>query len=257
MVAFMVIHSLTIIHYGVDYLSYALRSVYDYVDELHIFYTPTPSHGHITNLPPIETKEELQRAAFAYDPDKKVRWYTMLNVKYEGEQRDLALLTVVNAGAELVLVLDCDEVWPENTLYNTLQLAENGNCRDNLVNMIHLWGSFNWACRDDGWPVRIINLMREDGICYLPREAGPVYHFGYAVTHKVMRYKWNIHGHKNELRPEWFNEHWNVWPPTDNSHPTNGRNERGEAFWTPEPFDKSQLSELMKDHPFYGLERIE
>ncbi len=253
----MVIHSLTILHYGVDYLSYALRSIYDHVDQLHIFYTPTPSHGHSTNVPPIETKEELRAAAYTYDPDNKIHWYDMLNVLREGQQRDLALERVATAGAEMVLVLDCDEIWPRNTLYNVLKLSQNNDARNNCVNMTHLWGSFNWSCDDDGWPVRVINLHRNDNSnFFMPRELGPIYHFGYAVTHKVMGYKWNIHGHKNQLRAEWFNEHWNVWPPVDNSHPTNDRNEEGKAFWTPRLFDKTQLPEFMREHPFYGLDRI-
>ncbi len=250
-------HSLTILHYGVDYLPYALRSVYDQVDQVDVFYTPTPSHGYSTSLPPIETKEQLQAAAYAYDPDDKIKWYDMLNFAYEGEQRDLALRTVVDTGAELVLVVDCDEIWPRNMLYNSLLSVKNNGCRNNLVNMTHLWRSFNWCCKDDGWPVRIINLNYKDETSYLPREFGNVYHFGYAVTDKVMDYKWQIHGHKGELRPEWFNEHWNVWPPVDNSHPTNSRNDEGKAFWIPEPFDKTLLPEFMRDHPFYRLERIE
>jgi hypothetical protein len=255
------IHSLTILHYGKDYLSYALRSVYHSVDQCHIFYTPTPSHGHSTNIPPIETKEELMQAAYAYDPDKKVKWYDMLGVTQEGPQRDLALKTVEAAGAELVLVVDCDEIWPKTTLDNALWCVKsNDNGRNNLVNMIHFWRSFNWACYDNGWPVRIIDLRYEDGVNYIPHglgRLGRVLHFGYAVTDKVMYYKWEIHGHRSELRPNWFSTHWSVWPPIENCHPTNGCDEQGEAFWSPEPFNKEKLPDFMREHPFWGLDKIE
>ena len=252
----MEIHTLTILHYGADYLSYALRSVYHSVDQLHIFYTPTPSHGHSTNVPPIETKEELQAAAYTYDPDDKIRWHDVIGATQEGDHRDLALKTVEAAGAEIVLVVDYDEIWPADTL--TLFLSdiwERGAARNNLVNMIHFWRSFNWACEDNGWPVRIIDLRFDKGTKYL--SADRVFHFGYAITDKVMRYKWQIHGHKNELQPDWFVNKWQVWPPPDNCHPTNGRNEKGEAFWSPEPFNKERLPEFMRTHPFYSLEKIE
>jgi hypothetical protein len=254
----MKIHSLTILHYGADYLPYAIRSVYPLVDECHVFYTPTPSHGHQTDTPPIETKNELMQAAFACDPDNKVRWYDMLGVNQEGIQRDLALQTVQGAGAELVLVLDYDEIWAQDTLALFLsEVWERGGTRNNLVNMIHFWRSFNWACYDEGWPVRIIDLRYSSGTHYLPTQVARVFHFGYAVRDAIMQYKWEIHGHKNEMRLGWLDNIWPTWPPPDNCHPTNGRNERGKPFWTPKPFDKSLLPEFMQEHPFYDLDKIE
>ncbi|MHA2344344.1 MAG: hypothetical protein ACXADW_21005 [Candidatus Hodarchaeales archaeon] len=253
----MKVHSLTILHYGADYLSSALRSIYHSVDQCHIFYTPTPSHGHSTNIPPIETREELRQAAYAYDPDYKVKWYDMHGIKFEGNQRDLALATVEAAGADIVVVVDCDEIWPDKLLNIFLDEMKNINARNWLVNMIHFWRSFNWGCYDEGWPVRIIDLRFNEGTQYLSKTIGQVYHFGYAVTDRVMNYKWQIHGHKNELRPNWFSTHWAFWPPLDNCHPTNGRNEEGKPFWIPEPFDKNKLPEFMRQHPFWGLEKIE
>lgn len=258
----MKVHSLTILHYGKDYLSYALRSVYHSVDQLHIFYTPTPSHGHQTNIHPVETKEELMQAAYAFDPGNKIKWYDMIGVSQEGPQRDLALKTVRAAGAELVVVVDYDEIWRRDSLSIFLSdVWENGQVRNNLVNMVHFWRSFNWACYDNGWPVRIIDLRfpppAKGEAHYLPAEVGRVFHFGYAITDKVMQYKWKIHGHKNEMRQGWLADVWTAWPPPDNCHPTNGRNERGKPFWTPEPFDKSKLPILMAEHPFWGLDKIE
>jgi hypothetical protein len=254
----MKVHSLTILHYGKDYLSYALRSIYHNVDKLHIFYTPTPSHGHSVNTPPIETKEELIKAAYAYDPDNKIVWYDIVGVTHEGMQRDIALKTIEAAGAELVVVVDYDEVWGYGTLDELLcQVYDHGKARNNLVNMTHLWRSFNWCCKDEGWPVRIIDLRQDNNdTFYIPKEYD-VYHFGYAITNHVMQYKWKIHGHKNELRPDWFNDKWSRWPPPDNCHPTNGRNENGKPFWTPRLFDKLKLPVFMAEHPFFGLDKIE
>jgi hypothetical protein len=246
-------HSLTILHYGKDYLTYALRSIYHAVDVCHIFYTPTPSHSHTTDTPPIETRDELRAAAYAYNPDNKIRWYDMVDVRHEGEQRDLALRTVEAAGAKLVLVLDYDEVWGTDVANELLyQIPDHGKARNNLVNMTHLWRSFDWCCKDEGRPVRIINLTVDNNeMFYIPKEFD-IYHFGYAITDKVMQYKWQIHGHKGELRPNWLSDIWPQWPPPPDCHPTN---ERG--FWMPEPFDKGNLPVFMAEHPFYGLEKIE
>lgn len=246
----MKIHSLTILHYGKDYLPYALRSVYDQVDQCHIFYTPTPSHGHQTNIPPVETKDELRAAAFAYNPGGKIRWYDVENLRYEGQHRDLALQTIIGAGADIVLVVDYDEIWPAKVLADSLeQVINHGETRNNLINMIHFWRSFGYACYDQGWPVRIIDTRFVSGTNYL--QTGKVFHFGYAVTDRVMAYKWLIHGHKNELRPGWLDNIWPKWPPADDCHPTNDK-----GFWRPVPFDKTVLPEFMKGHPFYNLEMI-
>lgn len=245
------IQSYTILHYGKDYLSYALRSVYHSVDRLNIFYTPDPSHGHTTNVNPPETKEELMKAAFAYDPDSKIKWYDMLVVTNEGKQRDLALQTCQDNGAELVVVVDYDEIWHKEQLELALVNAWESTFRNHFVNMIHFWRSFDWACRDDNWPVRIIDLRAPNkAINYIPREVAQVFHFGYAVRDEIMRYKWEIHGHKNELKPDWLDKTW-AYAKLKNCHPTN------DNFWNADVFDKRKLPELMWNHPFWNLEIID
>ena len=250
----MIVHSYTVLHYGRDYLSHALRSVYDYVDRLHIIYTPTPSHGTMTEAAAPDSREELLAAAFAYDPAKKVYWYDIKNVTQEGPQRDMAVGICQQHGAEMVLVVDCDEVWPEATLKAALDYAWQVNsARDWLVNMTHFWRSFDWACRDNNWPVRIIDLRHIDkSVGYIPTELGDIYHFGYAVSDEVLRYKMSIHGHKAEFRDNWYEDKWQAWPPAEDCHPTNDNN-----WWMPQPFDKQQLPALMHSHPFYEMERIE
>ncbi len=262
----MQIHSLTILHYGADYLNYALKSVYPHIDKAHVFYTSTPSHGHSTSIPPVESRDALMREAFradAYESFKgngkgKVIWHDLPTITHEGPQRDFALQQVRKAGADMVVVVDCDEIWPDGLLPTFINYARANKARNHLVNMMHFWRSFNWACQDQGWPVRIIDLREDEAMVnYIPADLGRVLHFGYAVRDRVMRYKWLIHGHKNELRPEWFMTKWAAWPPVDDCHPTNGRNDDGEPFWTPKPFDKATLPEFMREHRFYGADRIE
>lgn len=251
----MEVHSCTILHYGASYLAYALKSVYDQVNRLHVFYNPTPSHGTQTKLTCPDSRDDLLLAAFAYDPDEKIRWYET-DHRQEGPQRDAALEVCRQAGAELVLVVDCDEVWSPSTLQLCLAHAyygrgPSGPSRNWLLNFTTLWRSFNWVCTDDLWPVRMIDLRQsEKTTAYLPREYGATYHFGYAVRDEVLRYKMAIHGHHAEWRPDWYDTKWNAWPPPDDCHPTNLN------FWHPKPFDKENLPQVMRSHPWWGAERI-
>ncbi len=263
------VHSYIIIHYGRDYLGYALRSIYPCVDQIHVIYTPHPSHGYQPDIPPIESKEQIQQSIPAEVFDK-VHWYEMQGVYQEGQQRDAALKICQDAGADIVLVVDCDEVWSKEALENALIFVDAHHqhkpARNFLVNMVHLWRSFNWCCRDLNWPVRLIDLTVNESsiacakafeVVYVPTDIGRVYHFGYATRDELMRYKWQIHGHKGELRSGWLENEWQAWPPVENCHPTNDRNNEGIGFWNPEPFDKQQLPALMREHPFWDLERIE
>lgn len=253
----MKVNSLTVLHYGVDYLSYSLRAISPLVNQSLIFYTPHPSHGHSSNLPPIETRDELM-ASIPVDEWSKLTWVDTEAFWYEGQQRDYAL-KVASENADLVLTMDYDEVWNPEVLEKTLDYIWRQNkARNWLLNFSHhLWRSFNWACQDDGWPVRVIDTRHNRGLAYIPKELGNVYHLGYAIPSRVMEYKLSIHGHKDELRPNWLEEKWQAWPPVEDCHPTNGRKENGEGWWNPKPFDKWQLPEVMYSHPFFNLERID
>lgn len=250
------ISSYTVLHYGRDYLPYALRSVAPVVDRSFVFFTPHASHGHSTDLPPIESRDELMVSIPADEWDK-LTWVDTNDFWMEGQQRDFAL-RVASEGADLCLVLDYDEVWHPDVLRNILNhVWQENKARQWLINFSHLWRSFNYICRDDAWPVRIIDTRHKDGVAYVSRDFGPIYHLGYAITDKVMQYKLSCHGHKDELRPGWIENKWQAWPPVEDCHPTNGRKDNGEGWWDPEPFDRQQLPGVLHSHPYFNLERVD
>lgn len=246
--------SYTICHYGVAYLQYALQSSQSLVDNQFIIYTQHPSHGHQTHYPCPESREDLMSSIAHLE---KTRWVDVDKFYHEGPQRDFSLSLAIQEG-DLVLVQDYDEVWPYKTLVNVIDhVWKSNSARNWLINFTHFWRSFDWVCRDDGWPVRIIDSRHNSGLAYVPKELGEIYHFGYAVTNDIMHYKLSCHGHKDELRPNWFEEKWLAWPPPEDCHPTNGRKQDGSGWWDPQPFDKHSLPDLMLSHPYFGLERIE
>jgi len=249
------IHSYTILHYGESYLAHSLRSIAPVVDHSYILYNNHPSHGHRTDTPPIESRDELM-ASIPANEWSKLTWIDT-DFWDEGRQRDYAL-SVASQNASLVLVCDYDECWHPHVLDKALNhVWQMNGARNWLINFRHAWRSFNFMCDDQNWPVRIIDTRHSGGVGYVPKELGDIYHFGYAVTDKVMRYKWECHGHKDELRPNWYEEKWQAWPPVDDCHPTNGKNDEGVGWWNPKPFDKRELPYVLHSHPWFNVDKVE
>jgi len=239
------IESYTVLHYGLDYLPYAIKSVIDQVDRFHVVYTPHPSHGSRTDVPPPETRAQLHAAAMAVGP--KVVWHDVDAFWQEGPHRDYALSL---CQGDLALVVDADEVWDGAMLERVLRFAYDGAHRDTLVACKTLWRSFNWLCEDPMQPVRVIKKAGTGTAAFAP-DGGWFWHFGYAVRDEICRYKWRCHGHLAEFRQGWFEEKWEPWPPVDDVHPT-----CADHMWDPKLFDKERLPEVLRGHPFWDLEMI-
>lgn len=254
------VYSYTIAHYGRDYIGYSLKSIAPLVDRLYVFWTSHPSHGHRTNIEPIESKRHILDSitdSLGYSLDSKLHWQET-DIWNEGQQRDFAVQTLQNDNADLILVMDYDEIWHPHVLDKALNhVWQTNGARNWLINFRHAWRSFNYMCDDQNWPVRIIDTRHSGGVGYVPKELGDIYHMGYAITDKVLRYKLSIHGHKDELRPNWYEEKWQAWPPPDDCHPTNGKNDEGVGWWNPKPFDKRELPYVLHSHPYFNVDKIE
>lgn len=235
----------TPLHYGKDYLHYAIASVQPFVDRHIILYTDRPSFGRGTNLVCPDTREELREIALAFP---HVEWHEG-QWKYESPHRE-AVYKFLPSGTDLLLAVDADEVWDPGDLQRCLRTAyDKANCHEHRVlGFVHLWRSFGWACSDGMAPVRITDLRRNSGF---DRIRGAVFHFGYAQSIETTRYKWAIHGHQDELRKGWLQAKYIGWKPGMNDvHPT------CVAIWDPRPFDRAPLPAVLDQHPWRDMEII-
>jgi glycosyltransferase involved in cell wall biosynthesis len=233
------------VHYGAEYFNASIKSIDEQVDKILILYTPKPSYGHGTEKQCPETEDELKEIAFR--SSDKIEWVTV-DAGNEGNHRSLAF---TNASEyDIMLTLDTDEVWEPTSLERCIQEAYDGEAwRRNISGFIHFWKSFNWACQDGFEPARIFNLKRKNNL-EVPIN-GTIYHFGYAQSKKIMDYKFDIHGHKNELKEGWLENTYYGWEPGKlDLHPTCG-------VW-PEAklFDKNTLPDILKSHPNFNKEII-
>jgi hypothetical protein len=246
----MKIAAFTALHYGTDYFGAAIASVAPYVDEWLVAYSPEGSHGTRARVRCPESEYMLRKIAdhALEKADKPLVWWSGL-YPHEGAQRDTVLQ---HTDADLIIVVDADEVWQDGAVQDVIRRAQEQPARVGLVPFIHFWRSFSWVCRDDNWPVRVIQPKLADGTAYYG--CPPVLHFGYARKPEAIEYKMRIHGHRSEWRPEWYVTKFMAWTPQrgphEDLHPTN------KDFWTAEPFAKEQLPQVLRDHPYYALEVI-
>lgn len=242
-----------ILHYGVEWLRWSILSVVNHVDAVHIFYTPFPSHGQATQMVCPESREDIQNSLVDIFAQYDVFWHDCPNkFAHEGEHRTFAVKSCQHYGAEMILVVDFDELWPGDVLEKALWEASVARERTYRIGMRHFWRSCKWVCDDGAMPTRIIKPnVQEPTEQYV---SGKVLHMGYAQTPSIVRYKMDIHGHKNEWRQEWWLHKFLEWKPGDKDvHPTSI------DYWNPVlagEETRSQLGKLCGDHPYFNLDLI-
>lgn len=238
----------TPLHYGAEYLRYAIRSVIDYVDEYHVLYTAQGSHGHVTEARCPETRHQLYREAVAGAGDK-LRWHDGI-WPYEGAQRDTIFMLT---DADLIVALDADEIWMPVTIKAAIQqAADRPEIRGWRVPMVHFWRSFYRAVlHDPAYPVRVINTHSTSGEGTVQTNT-PIAHMGYAQSEAIIQYKLLTHGHRNEFRQDcdWLRDRFLANAQRD-CHPV------GSEYWNPEPVTPADyLPDWMRTHPYWTKEII-
>lgn len=245
------------IHYGIEWLYWSLRSVAPYVDGVVIVYSRNPSHGHTSTMENPETMADILNVVSSYcenNPDNKVDFVSYEGPNHEGHLRDYCVnLCSKEYGADVVMAVDADEIWEPEHLLKTLDYVIE---HDNMiwrVPFVHYWKSLYRVCHDPAQPHRftdVTSFNKDDN--YVPAIYGSVHHFGYAQSLELVEYKLSIHGHKAEIRPNWFEEVYSNPGRMFDLHPTN-RNFWNCSYTTP----NAELQKLLFDHPYYDIRNIE
>lgn len=245
----------TALWYGKDYLSEAIRSIINHVDEYHILYATHPSHGHQTLATNPETAQELHEMAWQA-AGTKLKWHRG-DWFQEGEQR--SAIYGYAPDAAVIVSVDSDEIYSEKLIESIMHYAFSvtnsvSPYRYLRVPFIHYWRSFHrCVMHDPAFPARVIFPQIRTGEFSWSPAQGVVNHMGYATRPEIVKYKWEIHGHKNELRKDvnWFEDVFMANRQTD-CHPV------GSEFWNPEPVNPMDyMPAYMRQHPFYEMKVIE
>lgn len=238
----------TALHYGSCFLNHAIRSIIDDVDSYVVLYTPVGSHGHRSNAVCPDTRDQLYEIASRAAGDK-LRWFDGVWA-HEGQQRDSIFSIVPDADA--IVVLDYDEMYPPNTLKGAIQKGLNERVNHVRIPLVHHWRSFyKGFTHDPAAPIRVhLPKMPEGETTYAPNDVSKLSHFGYAIKPEIMRYKWQTHGHKGELRRDcdWINDVYLANRQYD-CHPV------GSDHW--QVVEDITPPDFMLDHPYAKLDLIE
>lgn len=220
--------------YGKEYLRYSIESYKYLVDKIIILYSPIPSYGHNTHLVCPESEHDLKDIAFS--TSSKVEW---IRVKANQEGQHRAQIFKYADSYDLILGTDYDEVWDKKELAFALKEAyDNPFERYGINGFINFWKDFNNVCIDSFRPIRII---KPGGVGESEVKV-TCYHFGYAISEEMMRWKWAIHGHHNELRDRWIEDVY-LGDRKDDLHPV------AIGLWNAQPFDKHKLPDILQSHP--------
>ena len=246
----------TALHYGSDYLGYAIRSIINDVSEYVVLYSPVGSHGHQTDMPCPDTRETLYDIAQEAAGDK-LRWFDG-QWPHEGAQRDN--IFEIAGDAHAIVVLDADEIWPSGLLLDAVGVTSTWAHRNIRIPMWHYWRSFKQGfMHDPAYPVRVIHphWNNNNGDATFTRRGSDtpmssrvIHHLGYAQRSEIVKYKLLTHGHRNEIRRDcdWFTDIFMNPARKTDLHLV------GSDQWNVEPIE---TPDFMMDHPYAQLEIIE
>lgn len=245
----------TALLYGSDFLGYAIRSIIDYIDEYHVIYSPMGAHGSYTAVPCPDSRADLYDIATRAAGDK-LRWHDAGPFRHEGEQRDS--IHEYAPDADVILVLDADEIWPRKLAHDVIDFHNRFYPSDAVhrlrLPMIHFWRSFHKAVlHDPAYPERVIYpKYAGKGTATFSSHDMPIAHMGYAQRSEIVRFKLLTHGHRGEFRRDvdWFNDVFMANRQTD-CHPV------GSEYWNPETVDPLKyMPSFMSEHPYFKMDVI-
>lgn len=238
-----------VLHYGSDYLTSAIRSVIDDVDQFWVLYTGRGSFGHQAAIPCPDTKERLFEIATEAAGDK-LAWHSG-DYANEGQHRDM--IYKLCPDADIICIVDADEVWTKGLVGDVVKHFEaHPEAMSLRLPTTHYWRSFHKAIVNDGLHAEHALNRRAGGLIKDTLISdNRIHHFGYAQNLQVTHYKQFTHGHKAEWRWDWYHTRFAANAQID-CHPVI------HDFWNPEPVDPYALGlpEWMKEHPYANLEVI-
>lgn len=265
-----------------EYIEYSIRSILDAVDQVLILLSQAPYIAYNPQARavsrPDQTEAIVDRVARASSKITVIKktWNSEL------DHRNAAMALARESGGELYWLVDGDEVYRQEHLEVIKEeVARHPEISQFIIKCDLFWRSFWYRipAGELGWmPRRIFRITRHrpvlglrfpytcrfignnktnslGAVYQIPPERAIFYHFSYAHTPARMKDKLSTFSHAHEIRNGWYESVWLKWPSQrdmTNVHPTD-----------PPKFPRvhrqppDDLPEVMRQHPYWGLEVIQ
>lgn len=204
------IYGFTPLHYGSDFLKQSLESVKDVVDKYVIAYTKNPSYGFYSQIKCPDTEDELWQIANDV-LGNKLEWLSFNSFHHEGQHRDVIYRYAKDD--DIVIATDADEIWkdPQGAIEEALK---HDVFAFRINGFVNFWKSLDYIVRDGFQPIRIYRPKFSRNTATTINAT--IYHLGYMISPEAMRYKLQIHGHRNDIdqvhgSPDKYFEKWDSW----------------------------------------------
>lgn len=239
-----------------DYITYAIRAIYDFADRIAVSVSIKPWSGD--GAPPDRTLDLVREFP---DPAGKLRiqtgyWAT------ETDQRN-ANLDLARDAADYYMVVDADEIYtPEDLRRLRSYIAWRPYIGQFRMRFRTYWKTNPFYVIDPPEPLKAYTITRVRPVTRfvglrrtnerwrrtIPRRVAECHHFSYARPNESVLRKIRSFSHRSELVPNWFENVWLRWDEDhsiENLHPVHPPEYRRAI-----PADLDSLPEVMRDHPF-------
>lgn len=270
----------TIVFNGLDYLPYAIGSIYNYVSEIIIVdgkvqgYTGNHNKGASTDGTVewikkfIKEQDIMHKVKFVPAPGKL--WPDKVDMQNEIAQR---------VTGDFYVKVDADEIWKPETLLDVIYTMR-GNDKIDIMRMpfYHFWLSFKRIAVDSGgkWSSTHPRVWRwrnefrhRKSFNYFEIPIGNgkfekvdapkygidvyngdrIYHFGYVRTLETLQNKIEYYGTRGIEDPKQVHDTVTNWQPGQATQPTQRKDSTAVDF-------SGELPDVLKSHPFYNITDI-
>ncbi len=242
-----------------EYIAYSLRCLAPHVDRVAVMYSEARFVTSAVNErfgTPDRTRQLLSELCHVFRNIEVIEgaWDS------EPEQRQAALDHLKTGGAEVCLIVDADEIYPEGMVERVLSEIERSNHPGAVyyARYVTCYRRFDYAIESDHRTPVAVHLDDDTEFCRRPRRpSGPrrdlpsevyYWHMGYVLSDERMWEKIHTFSHAREVLPDWYEEKWLKWAPSTTDL---FRKEPASRWPRAVRIDPRILPKVLHEHPYF------
>lgn len=243
-----------------EYIEYCIRAIYPFADLIHVMYSELPFTAYNrASRDEFRTVDRTKEILLSLpDPCSKI---SITEGLWDNEEsmRNVAARQLLERGAGMMLIIDCDEFWPDGMLGECITYLQENLC-DGHVAWVKCRTPFKRLDRlvdfeKDRLPLAV--LLSPD-LVFIDRripcgqkmklpDRFYFWHLGYVLSNERMYEKIRTFSHAHEVPSEWFKTKWIGFTPD-----TKNLCRKDPKRWPRTlPMDPWDLPSILHTHPYF------